>query len=165
MVVLYSSLRDEIQLANQLLHWFSFIILVLLLLGYTICDKRSSVLSVTLPLLTLAWAASVFRFDVFIHRTGSYLKTIEAQLPGMVGIEGWEHWKAAHPNGSYLIGFTDLIVFAVIMALTGMILKGPCREYFVVKGWGNYLVYAAAIILLTLLLLGGIAVVPLIVGG
>src|SRR5947209_1145318 len=93
METIYVSLRQELLAADALLYWITLIVFLSLLVGTFICEARRTVLCVLLPLLSVAWAASVVRLDFFIHRIGIYLQPIEEKLLQNTNIPSWESWK------------------------------------------------------------------------
>lgn len=79
-IQIYNSIREEIVWNHLMMHWFTLIVVVVLLVGVCIVENRRTVLSVFLPLLSIAWAASILRFDFFVHRQAAYLRALEASV-------------------------------------------------------------------------------------
>src|SRR5437667_7915181 len=93
---LYNSIRNEIVINHVLMHVTTLVVVILLLAGIWLAERRPTVLTVFLPLLSLAWAASVVRFDFLIQRQGAYLRTAESTLQSRgVAIPLWESWKSS----------------------------------------------------------------------
>src|SRR5262245_2202065 len=91
---LYNSIRTEIVVNHVLMHLTTIVVVIALLAGVWLTEQRESIISVLLPLLSLSWAASIVRFDYFIHRQSAYLRALEVFLrqDGMA-VPLWEGWK------------------------------------------------------------------------
>src|SRR5437588_7437678 len=109
------------------MHWFSIIVAIIILVGIAVVETRGrTILSVFLPLLSLAWAASMVRFDFFIHRQAAYLRIFESQLRETgVSTPLWETWKAASRSTPYVVPVLDAIALSVIVIPTFYLLFGP----------------------------------------
>lgn len=134
----YASLRLEIVVDHILMHALSLVVVVLLLVGVAYVERRSSILSVLLPLLTLSWAAMVVRFDFFIHRQGAYLRALQEAARNQL----WESWKASLTMTPIVVPLLDVLMVAVIVVATLYLLFGPTRAYFVASGWRGGTTYA-----------------------
>jgi hypothetical protein len=107
-----------------------------LLTGVFIVENRKTILSVFLPLLSLAWAAAMVRFDFFIHRQAAYLRIIEPQLQSRgVSIPLWESWKFSLRSTQFIVPIADLIAVAVIVIPTIYLLFVPAQQYFQSHQW------------------------------
>lgn len=160
---IYNSIRQEIVSNHILMHWFTLIILALLLGGVFIVEKRDSILSVFLPLLSVAWAASTLRFDFFIHRQNAYLRHIEPQLQKSgLNFPLWESWNNSLTATKVVIPAADIAIFLMIGTITCYLLFVPAKRYFKGRGWKRYGVYAWSVVFLLLLLLSSLALVPTI---
>jgi hypothetical protein len=158
---IYNSIRAEIVTNHALMHWYSIIVAVVLLSGILIVENRNSILSLFLPLLTVAWAAAMVRFDFFIHRQAAYLRTVEEKLPSQgITIPMWETWKASLQSSKYIIPAADVLALMVIVLPTIYLLFGPAQKYFSHRQWGGGRLYAWAVTGITILLLLFLAVVP-----
>lgn len=157
----YTAARAEIVSNHVLMHWFTLAVAVLLLLGVLIAESRQTILSVFLPLLSLAWAAAMVRFDFFIHRQAAYLRAVEAQLQaGGVSVPLWESWKMSLRSTQYIVPIADVIACAVIVVPTIYLLFGPAQKFFQLRQWRWGNVYAWSISILILLLLCSLTVIP-----
>lgn len=148
----YASIRLEIIVNHVLMHAFSLVAVLLLLAGAAYVERRSSILSVWLPLLTLSWAAMIVRFDFFIHRQGAYLRALQ----GAADHQRWESWKASLTMTPIVVPLLDVLMVAVIVVVTCYLLFGPARAYFVASGWPGGTAYAwtvAGLVIALLLLL------------
>ena len=70
----YAIIRTEIIANHSLMHWYSLIVAIVIIIGVRVIEARQTILSVCLPLLSIAWAAAMVRFDFFIHRQAAYLR-------------------------------------------------------------------------------------------
>jgi len=76
----YIALRSEIVSNHVLMHWFTMTVALSVIVGTVLIERLGrTILSIILPLLSLAWAASTLRFDFFIHRQAAYLRFVETQ--------------------------------------------------------------------------------------
>jgi len=158
---LYNSIRLEIISNHILMHCFSIIVVIVILSGIWIVESRKTVLSVFLPLLTMAWAAAMVRFDFFIHRQAAYLRAIEPHL-GDKGftIPLWESWSRSLRSTQFVVPIADLIITLAIVLPTIYILFGPTQQFFRLRQWKGGKVYAWCVSVLTILLLCSLAVIP-----
>jgi hypothetical protein len=76
-VEIYSIIRSEILTNHVLMHVTTLVVVILLFGGTWLIEDRKSIISVILPILSLAWAAAIVRFDFFIHRQAAYLRAVE----------------------------------------------------------------------------------------
>lgn len=160
-ISLYNVIREEIQGNHVLMHWFSLIVLILLLIGIWLVERRESVLSVFLPLLSVAWAASLVRFDFFIHRQGAYLRELEAHIAGKnPSLPLWESWKIGLKATNYIMPVADGLAFLVIVIPTLYVLYGPCKAYFQHRDWNGGSLYAWSITIILILLLSSLIIIP-----
>jgi len=158
---IYTAVRNEILSNHILMHWFSIIIALSLLIGILMVELRKSILSVFLPLLSISWAASMVRFDFFIHRQAAYLRTLESQMRDTgVSIPLWESWKASLRATQFVIPIADTIACTVIVIPTIYLLFGPSRQFFRDHRWKGGKAYAWAASILLLLLLCFLAAIP-----
>lgn len=164
METIYASLREELLAADALLHWLSLIVLLSLLVGAFICEARRTVLCMLLPLLSVAWAASVVRLDFFIHRIGAYLQPIEERLLQNTNIPSWESWKSNLIATKTLVPVADIFIFISIIAVTAFVLRGPTRAYFEERRWRGAGWYSAAVLIVILMLLSIVQFIPTIAG-
>jgi hypothetical protein len=160
MDTVYLSLRQELLATDEMLHAFTLIVFLALIIGAWVCEKQKTILSVLLPILSLAWAASVVRFDFFIHRLGAYLRPIEANLLRNSPVPPWEIWKSNLAATRILIPIADVIAFGAILATTSFILIGPTRGYFEERGWRGSSSYTTAILLIMVALFITVAFIP-----
>jgi hypothetical protein len=162
-VEIYNVIRQEIIGNVNLMHWFTLLVVITLLIGCRIIEKRKTILCVFLPLLSLAWAAATVRFDFFIHRQAAYLRAFENQMQktGYV-FPLWETWKAEHRSGIFIVPIADLVIFLLIIIPTVFILFRYTQQYFSESQWkfGKVYVWTVLICLITLLLL--IPFIPII---
>jgi hypothetical protein len=153
---IYNVIRQEIITNHNLMHWITLLVAVSLLIGCRIIEKRKTIICVFLPLVSVAWAASVLRFDYFIHRQASYLRAFEFQMQKSgFAFPLWETWKAEHRSGIFIVPFADLIVFLLIIIPTAFILFNYTQQYFSEKKWkfGKVYVWTILTLLIVLLLL------------
>jgi hypothetical protein len=157
----YSAMRAEIVTNHVLMHWFTVVVALTLLVGVWIVEHRKTILSMFLPLLSLAWAASMVRFDFFIHRQAAYLRTFESQLQEKgASTPLWETWKAASRSTPFVVPVLDAIAVSVIVIPTFYLLFGPAQEFCQTKGWGWGRKYAWSVSVVLLLLLLSLTVIP-----
>lgn len=158
---LYNAIRSEILVNHVLMHLTTIVVVVLLLGGVWLSERRESMVSVLLPLLSLSWAAAILRFDFFIHRQAAYLKLVEAHLreSGVV-LPLWETWKASLLSTRVVVPIADLFALLIVLAPTVYLLFGPAREVFKVRGWRGHRVYSWTILLITIGLLCCLPFVP-----
>jgi hypothetical protein len=158
---LYNSIRLEIISNHILMHCFSIIVVIVILVGIWIVDVRKTVLSVFLPLLTMAWAAAMVRFDFFIHRQVAYLRAIEPLLKEKgLTIPLWESWKQSLQATQLVVPIADLIISLAIVLPTLYILFGPTQQFFRLRQWSGGKVYAWCVSVLIILLFCSLAVIP-----
>ena len=160
-IELYNSIRAEILINHALMHLTTIVVVVVVLVGIWVAERRATVVSVFLPLLSLAWAAAVLRFDYLIQRQGAYLRTIETRLhDGGVSMPLWETWKRSLASTRVVMPITDLLVVSVVVITTAYLLFGPTRTLFVEKGWPAHRLYSWTILLLTCALLACLPFLP-----
>jgi hypothetical protein len=153
----YIALRSEILANHVLLQCFTLITAVSLIIGVVVVERLgNTVLSVFLPLLSLAWAASVVRFDFFIHRQAAYLRILETQA----NIPMWETWKGSLRSTAFVIPFADIIATTAIVVPTIYLLFGPAKHYFKSRSWRGVNFYAFGVSSLMILLLLSLTVIP-----
>lgn len=162
---IYFSIRSEIVSNHVLMHWLSIVVVMAILLGTWIVESRKTILSVFLPLLALAWAASMVRFDFFIHRQAAYLRAMEPQLraKGLIA-PVWETWKLDLRLTPFILPVADVIICLVIVLPTVYLLFGPAQQFFKLHHWKGGEMYAWTITILMVLLLCSLAVIPQISG-
>lgn len=158
----YGALRAEIAMHDVLLHVITVVVVIIIVLGAGFVEKGDTIVSIFLPLISVAWASAVLRLDFFIHRQGAYLRILETQLLAGTSSQGWETWKAAVPPTRYLVPIADVIGIAAIVAPTVYILFGPARVYFLTHGWRGDLFYAIAVLAALLGQLACLPVIPII---
>jgi hypothetical protein len=158
---IYAAMRAEIITNHVLMHWFSIVVAITLIVSVWIVEHRKTILSVFVPLLSLAWAASMVRFDFFIHRQAAYLRLLESQLQEK-GASGplWETWKATSRSTPFVVPAADVIAVGAIVIPTLYLLFGPAQEFCRTKGWDWGRKYAWSVCILLLLLLLSLTVVP-----
>lgn len=145
---IYSLIRSEIMLNHALMHVTTLLVVVLLVGGIWLTERRASFLSVVLPLLSLSWAASVVRFDYFIHRQGGYLRAVESHTQSLgVSIPMWETWKASLRSTAFVVPVTDFIAILVVVVPTIYMLFGPVQEFFATKQWRGGKAYAWGVLI------------------
>ena len=158
---IYNQIRSEIINNHVLMHWFSIIVALVLLIGTWIIEIRKTIVSVFLPLLSLAWAAAMVRFDFFIHRQAAYLRTLEFQISqNNPSLPLWETWKISLRSTQYIVPIADLIACAVIVAPTLYLLFGPAYQFFQTNNWKAGKLYAWGVTLIILFLLLFLALIP-----
>lgn len=160
--VLYKAMRAEILSHDSLLHWISLVVLLVLLAGATLVEQRQTILSVFLPLLSLAWSSTMLRLDFFIHRQGAYLRHIESQTLGLAGLPTWEVWKDSLPATKLLVPIADGIGCLAILVPTVYLLFGPSQAYFAHRRWRGAKIYSWGILALIAGQLLCLAVFPLL---
>lgn len=158
---IYLAVRSEILMNNVLMHGSTLLMLIVLLAGIRICECRSTVLSVMLPVLSVAWAGSVVRFSFFIHRQGAYLRHLEVQAPqSPSGIPLWETYKASLRSTIFVVPVTDIIILSIFFAATIYLLFGPSRVYWREHSWPGERAYAWSVLAIMTILLASLAVMP-----
>jgi len=158
---IYSIIRSEIMVNHVLMHVTTLLVVVILLGGIWLIERRTSFLSVVLPLFSLAWAAAVVRFDYFIHRQGAYLRAVEARMQGAgISIPLWETWKSSLRLTSVVIPVADIIAIIVVLVPTIYLLFGPTQEFFVSKKWQGGKAYAWGVLIVLGCLLGCLPFIP-----
>ena len=162
-VEVYSIIRSEIETNHVLMHVTTLIVVILLLGGTWLVEGRKSIVSVLLPLLSLAWAAAIVRFDFFIHRQAAYLRAVEARLQESgISVPLWETWKSSLRSTSIVVPISDFIAILVIVIPTIYLLFGPTQDYFVLKQWRGGTVYTWGVLITLGLLLGFLPFIPMI---
>ena len=157
----YNAIRYEIITNHVLLHFYTIIVVIILLIGIAYLENRKTILSVFLPLLSLAWAAAVVRFDFFIHRQAAYLRTLESQLLNKgISIPMWETWKSSLRATQFLVPIADLIGLIIIVVPTIYLLFGPAQQFFHSRQWKASRLYAWSISMLLLILLCSLVIIP-----
>lgn len=145
------------------MHWISLAVIIILFAGLIILENRKSVLSVFLPLICPAWAASILRFDFFIHRQAAYLRNLEVKIQESgFNFPLWENWKSEHTSGFLIVPLADLIIFLIIVISTAYILFTYTSEHFERKKWRFRKFYVWSILFITIALLSIIPFVPII---
>jgi hypothetical protein len=145
------------------MHIFTLVVVVVLLMGVFIVERRKTILSVFLPLLSLAWAAAIVRFEFFVHRQAAFLRIIETRVSEITGtIPLWETWKSTLDSMAFVVPLADLIACAVIVVPTLYLLFNSSAEFFESKNirGGNLYAWGASFVLILLLLF--LAVIPLL---
>ena len=154
---IYIAIRSEIIANHALMHWFTFAVALVLLVGVAAVERLGkTILSILLPLLALGWAASVWRFDFFIHRQAAYLRTLEASMTQTNSQLMWETWKGSRHAAAFAIPIADILATAVIVVATFYLLFGPAQQYL--TRWGR--VFAIAISVSLILVLLSLTIVP-----
>lgn len=158
---IYSTIRSEIVANHVLMHVTTLLVIVLLFSGIWLAERRRSAISVFLPLLSLSWAASIVRFDYFIHRQGAYLRAVEYNMAKSgVSIPLWETWKSSLRSTVFVVPFADLVAVLVIVLPTTYLLFGPAQEFFGEKGWRWGRAYAWGVLLILGSLLCFLPLIP-----
>jgi hypothetical protein len=165
-VEIYNAIRAEIASYHVLMHWISLVVILALLAGTWVVEKsRPTILNIFLPLLSLAGAAAMVRFDLFIHRQAAYLRALEAQMQtGRDAFPMWEQWKNSLRATAFVVPVADAIACAVVVIPTIYLVFGPARQYFQFRQWRGEKVFAWGVSLLLPLLLCALAIVPQIAG-
>src|SRR5215467_12283229 len=123
---LYSTIRNEIVVNHVLLHLTTIFVVFMLVGGTWFVETRRSFVSVLLPLLSVAWAAAVVRFDFFIQRQGAYLRPLETSLQKRIGpdVPFWELTKAQLRSTRYVVPTADVLGMLIIIVATIYLLFG-----------------------------------------
>jgi hypothetical protein len=100
-------------------------------MGVYIMGNRLTTMGVLLPIFSSASAVALTRFDFFIHRHASYLRT----LKGDVGANGvdfslWESWRTILKSTTIVVTVLNVLVSLAIIVPTLGLIFGPAREYF-----------------------------------
>lgn len=162
-IELYVSIRSEIVTNHVLMHLLTFMVIVVLLVGVWVAEQRTTILSVFLPLVAIAWAAAIVRFDFFIHRQGEYLRRLEATLIDRgTAVPLWESWKAALYSPKLVVPIADILVIVSIVVPTTYLLFGPARNLFRERGLKSHPLFAWSVIGILALLLLILPFVPMI---
>lgn len=158
----YNAARSEIIGNHVLMHWFSIVVAITILVGALVVEMRGrTILSVFLPLLAVAWAAAMVRFDFFIHRQAAYLRQLEAQMrESGIALPLWETWKASLRSTVIIVPAADVLASAVIVIPTLYLLFGPAQQFFQRSGWRWGKLYAWTLSAILILLLASLAVIP-----
>ena len=158
---LYNSIRSEIVVNHVLMHLTTIVVVIALLAGVWLSEKRESIVSVLLPLLSLSWAAAMVRFDFFIHRQAAYLRALETSLhQNGLAVPLWEGWKASLKSNQIVIPIADLFATLIIVVITVYLLFGPAHNVFKSKNWPAHRLYSWLILLLTVGLLLFLPLIP-----
>lgn len=158
---LYNSIRTEIVVNHVLMHLTTVVVVIALLIGAWLTEKRETILSVFLPLLSLSWAAAMVRFDFFIHRQAAYLRAFEASLnKSGIAVPLWESWKVSLQSSRVVIPVADVFATLIVVVLTGYLLFGPARTVFNSKRWPAHRLYSWLILLFTIGLLLFLPFIP-----
>lgn len=163
---LYSTIRSEIVVNHVLMHLTTIFVVFVLLAGTWLVETRRSFVSLLLPLLSLAWAAAIVRFDFFVHRQAAYLRALELSLQKRTGtdVPFWELSKAQLRSTRYVVPTADALSFLIIIVPTIYLLFGPCKSLFKERQWRGHLLYAWTVLLLIILLLSSLPFIPRIAG-
>ncbi len=133
---LYNSIRSEIVVNHVLMHLTTIVVVIALLDGVWLSEKRESVISVLLPLLSVSWAAAMVRFDFFIHRQAAYLRALETSLhQNGLAVPLWEGWKASLQSTRIVIPIADVFATLIVVVITAYLLFGPARNVFKLNNW------------------------------
>jgi hypothetical protein len=160
-VEIYNLIRSEILLNHLLMHVTTLVVVILLLGGIWLAESKRSIISVFLPLLSLAWAAAIVRFDFFIHCQATYLRVVERRLQESgISIPMWETWKSSLRSTGIVVPFSDLIAILIIVIPTIYLLFGPAQNFFVEKQWSRRRVYAWGVLIALVLMLGCLPFIP-----
>ncbi|HEX5734693.1 MAG TPA: hypothetical protein VF131_17815 [Blastocatellia bacterium] len=160
-VEIYNAIRAEILDNHNLMHWYSLVVVIVLLAGVWIVEVRPTILSIFLPIISVAWAAAMVRFDLFIHRQGAYLRYLEAEMTdNNSSIQLWETWKVGLRATPYVVPIADLFAVAVVVTPTIYLLFGPSQQFFKSRQWKGGSVYAWSLTVLLFLLLSSLLVIP-----
>jgi len=160
-IEIYVAIRNEIVINHVLMHVTTVLVVLLLLGGTYLCEVRQSIISVILPLLSLAWAAAIVRFDYFIHRQAAYLRSVEVHLQQSgVSIPLWETWKSSLSATAVLMPIVDFIAVLIVIIPTIYLLFGPAQDVFIDKRWRGGRAYAWGVITVTSLLLCLLPAIP-----
>jgi hypothetical protein len=160
-IELYNSVRTEILINHVLMHVTTIVVIVLLLLGIWVTEHKRSVISVFLPILSVAWAAAVLRFDYLIQRQGTYLRTVEIRLrEGGVSIPLWESWKSSLTSTRIVMPITDLLAVSVVVITTAYLLFAPAKALFVERSWPAHRLYSWSILAIVCGLLACLVFLP-----
>ena len=158
---LYNSIRSEIVVNHVLMHLTTLVVVIALLAGVWLSEKRESIISVFLPLLSLSWAAAMVRFDFFIHRQAAYLRALEASLhQNGLAVPLWEGWKASLQSTRIVIPVADVFATLITVIITAYLLFGPAKKIFRSRDWPAHRLYSWLILLSTVGLLLFLPFVP-----
>jgi hypothetical protein len=124
---IYVVIREEIIANHILMHAVSVVVILALLFGTWLVERRSTVLSVLLPFLAITWAAGMLRFEFFIQRQGAYLRAFERQADP--GYATWELWKAGFTPTKIVVPLADVFTVSVVFVTTAYLVFGPARYY------------------------------------
>jgi hypothetical protein len=158
---IYNSIRSEIVVNHVLMHLTTIVVVIALLVGVWLGEKRESIVNVFLPLLSLSWAAAMVRFDFFIHRQAAYLRALEASLHERGGaVPLWETWKVSLQSTRVVIPVADVFAILIVVVITTYLLFGPARKVFTSRGWPAHRLYSWLILLSTIGLLLFLPFIP-----
>jgi hypothetical protein len=144
------------------MHLTTIVVVIALLAGVWLSERRESVLSVLLPLLSLFWAAAIVRFDFFVHRQAAYLRVVEGSLRQLgVVTPLWETWKASLRSTRVVIPVADFFGVLIVLVPTAYLLFGPARAVFKARGWPARRTYCWAVLLV---IVGLLCLLPFIPG-
>ncbi len=160
----YNIIRAEIITNHVLMHLFTLTVVIILFTGICVVERHQTILSVFLPLLTLAWGAAIVRFDFFVHRQAKFLRVLEAHIIEKSGsVPLWESWKFSSTSPAYIIPIADIIAFAVILVPTLYLLFNKSPKYFEANQIKGGKLYAWGVTAILFLLLLSLAIIPTIV--
>lgn len=158
---LYNSIRSEIVVNHVLMHITTLVVVIALVSGVWLSEKRESVVSVLLPLLSLSWAAAMVRFDFFIHRQAAYLRAFEASLnKAGLAVPLWETWKVSLQSTRLVVPIADLFAALIVVVTTAYLLFGPAKTVFHSRRWPAHRIYSWFILLSTIGLLLFLLLIP-----
>ena len=134
---------------------------ITLLTGVWLSEKRESIISVLLPLLSVSWAAAMVRFDFFIHRQAAYLRAVEASLSKSgFPVPLWETWKISLQSTRLVVPIADVFATLIVLVTTAYLLFGPAKSVFNSRRWPAHRAYAWSILLATVGLLLFLTLIP-----
>lgn len=158
---IYNTIRMEIIVNHILMHIFTLVVAIVLLIGIFVVERRKTILSVFLPLLSLAWAAAIVRFDFFVHRQAAFLRVLEKHISEKSdSIPLWETWKSTLTSTAFVIPLADFIACAIIVVPTLFLLFNSSIEFFESKNIRGGNVYAWGVSSMLIILLLFLAVIP-----
>lgn len=132
------------------MHLFTLVVVIALFAGIFVCERKQTILGVFLPLVSLAWAAAILRFDYFIHRQGKFLRILEEHITLKSGaIPLWETWKYSSASEAYVIPIADIVICIVIIIPTTYLLFNLSFKFFEVNNIRGGKFYAWSVCLHT----------------
>lgn len=161
---MYGAVREEILLNLALMHWLSIVVVIALFAGVAFCEARTTVLSVLLSLLGIAWAAATLRFDFLIHRQGAYLRQLESAHVQQGASMMWETWKQEHRSQNLALPILDLLAALPIVAATAYLACRSARLYLTKCSIPGARAYPWVVMILQMTLLALLAIIPVIAG-